>query len=377
MRVEPSGRSDAGSLATALVEMSLTPALVVTCAEPDRILHANAVLQTLLGRPVATGSPVRDVLAGVRLPGIALGPGWRDLVAGQLVGKDGVRSAVPVQVDTVADGNGRLLAILQIDVSEAGLHAACALWESEQRLQVITDAVDALIYMKRADGRYLLINSFFERETGVHREEVVGMTDPDIFGEELGTIYPRNDRQVLEAGQSMEFEEHVPSGKLYLSTKFPLFDGAGVAYAIGGIATGITVRSQAERSARAAGDQAERASAAKTEFLSRMSHELRTPLNSVLGFGELLALDLTGEQAAMAGRILRAGRHLLDLINEVLDITRVEHVGPDVSVVPVLAAQALDEALIEHGVALDFQCPVLALRRRFHRVGGRQCAARH
>lgn len=71
--------------------------------------------------------------------------------------------------------------------------------------------------------------------------------------------------------------------------------------------------------------QAETANRAKSEFLSRMSHELRTPLNSILGFGQILNMQqLTEEQHGDVGHILRAGRHLLELINEVLDIARIE-----------------------------------------------------
>ena len=71
--------------------------------------------------------------------------------------------------------------------------------------------------------------------------------------------------------------------------------------------------------------QAKEASAAKTMFLSRMSHELRTPLNAVLGFAQLLQLEsLTPSQAGSVEKIVTGGRHLLDLINEVLDITRIE-----------------------------------------------------
>jgi signal transduction histidine kinase len=92
----------------------------------------------------------------------------------------------------------------------------------------------------------------------------------------------------------------------------------------------INARLQAdERSAAAAAleakGEADRANAAKSEFLSRMSHELRTPLNAILGFGQLLQLeDLTEEQVESVDHILRAGRHLLGLINEVLDLARIE-----------------------------------------------------
>ena len=83
----------------------------------------------------------------------------------------------------------------------------------------------------------------------------------------------------------------------------------------------------AERTAgmAAARDEAERANRAKSEFLSRMSHELRTPLNAILGFGQLLALEAgDATQAARVREIIGAGRHLLSLINDVLDLARIE-----------------------------------------------------
>jgi CheY-like chemotaxis protein len=113
---------------------------------------------------------------------------------------------------------------------------------------------------------------------------------------------------------------------------------------------------------------AERASLAKSEFLSRMSHELRTPLNSVLGFAQLLEMDDLSEQQEQAvGHILRAGRHLLNLIDEVLDIARIESGHLDLSVEPVLVLDVLGDAvdlarpLAEHrdvGVTVDTtSCP--------------------
>ncbi|WP_119292372.1 PAS domain S-box protein [Azohydromonas sediminis] len=84
----------------------------------------------------------------------------------------------------------------------------------------------------------------------------------------------------------------------------------------------VAQRTQALAQAK---DEAERANAAKTEFLSRMSHELRTPLNAILGFGQLLELSVLGdEDAGHVGEILRAGEHLLELINEMLDLATIE-----------------------------------------------------
>ncbi len=87
----------------------------------------------------------------------------------------------------------------------------------------------------------------------------------------------------------------------------------------------VTFERTAEREITAARVTAEAADRSKTEFLSRMSHELRTPLNAVIGFGQLLELDDLGpEQRDSVGQILSAGRHLLNLINEVLEISRIE-----------------------------------------------------
>jgi PAS domain S-box-containing protein len=87
----------------------------------------------------------------------------------------------------------------------------------------------------------------------------------------------------------------------------------------------MTARLVSEQRLSAARESAEHASRTKSEFLSRMSHELRTPLNSILGFAQLLQMDaLPDEQSESVDHILRAGRHLLDLIDEVLDIARIE-----------------------------------------------------
>ena len=93
-------------------------------------------------------------------------------------------------------------------------------------------------------------------------------------------------------------------------------------------------------------DDALAASLAKTAFLSRMSHELRTPLNAILGFAQLLAMDpLTEDQRESVGQIRSGGRLLLDLVNESLDISRIEAGRLTLSIEPVQVADVLMEAL--------------------------------
>lgn len=240
-------------------------------------------------------------------------------------------------------------------------------WDSEQYLNAIASAVNALIFLKDTCGRYLLVNNYYEREFGIRREDTVGMSDAQVFGEEVGKAVGENDRKVLESGQTMYFEETIQDGRTYLSSKFPLRRPDGTIYAVGGISSDITLRSRTEREIRAAKEAADQANKAMTEFLSRMSHELRTPLNSILGFAQILQQDCAGDVRVSENvdRIAQAGHHLLTLINEVLDLSRTEHREEQLALEPVLATTVFQEAL-------DLLRPVAANRnieiaRDFHR----------
>ena len=113
-------------------------------------------------------------------------------------------------------------------------------------------------------------------------------------------------------------------------------DAAGEPLRLTGVVQDITARKRVEAALIEARDEAERANLAKSEFLSRMSHELRTPLNAILGFGQLLERANLGElQTDNVREILHAGRHLLELINEVLDLARIESGKFSVSLEPV------------------------------------------
>jgi PAS domain S-box-containing protein len=111
------------------------------------------------------------------------------------------------------------------------------------------------------------------------------------------------------------------------------------------VAHDVSERAEANELLREAEAQANRANRAKSEFLSRMSHELRTPMNAILGFAQLLEMDdLNPQQRDGLNHILRGGRHLLDLINEVLDISRIEAGRLSLSLEPVEISETLKES---------------------------------
>jgi PAS domain S-box-containing protein len=108
----------------------------------------------------------------------------------------------------------------------------------------------------------------------------------------------------------------------------------------------VTESRLARLAAEAAQAEAQRANQAKSEFLSRMSHELRTPLNAVIGFGQLLQLDVTdARQREAVEQIVKAGNHLRELINEVLDISQIESGTMSMSLEPVHLPGVLADAL--------------------------------
>jgi PAS domain S-box-containing protein len=152
---------------------------------------------------------------------------------------------------------------------------------------------------------------------------------------------------------------------------------------IQGIGYDITAMKGIEEELRHARDGAEQANRTKSQFLSRTSHELRTPLNAVMGFAQLLEMNarLDGDDKESVDEILKAGRHLLELINEVLDISAIDSGQMTLSVIPVTVGLLMDEALSlvaplarDRGVLLQStvppgeNCQVLADARRLKQV---------
>ncbi len=223
-----------------------------------------------------------------------------------------------------------------------------ALAESHSLLQAVIEGTEDAVFVKDLEGRYQLINPAGARFLNVEPGEIIGRRDDELFPEQMASASMASDRRIIEAEESHTYEDTSPlAGEIrtFLSTKGPYRGADGKIIGIVGISRDISQRKRNEEALEAAKVEAENANRAKSDFLSRMSHELRTPLNAILGFSQLLELgDLDPTFRERVGYIYRAGRHLLDLINEVLDISRIEAGHLELSLEPVHVIETVREA---------------------------------
>ena len=122
--------------------------------------------------------------------------------------------------------------------------------ERTAQLHAIIDNVQAVVFMKDLDCRYLLVNNYHQEAAGVKKEDAIGKTDFEVYPKEVADQFVSVDRKVMSSGEMQTFEEEVPhpDGRLrhYLTTKVPLFNDEGNVYGLCGLATDITERKRME-----------------------------------------------------------------------------------------------------------------------------------
>jgi PAS domain S-box-containing protein len=225
-----------------------------------------------------------------------------------------------------------------------GLHS------SEGFLNDIVENIPDMIFVKEVkELRFVRLNKAGEELIGSTREDLIGKNDYDFFPKNEADFFTGKDREVLRGKQLIDIPEETiqtkHKGQRILHTKkMPILDSQGKPQYLLGISEDITERKVAEEELKrhrdhlevlvgertteltAAKDQAEAASRAKSVFLANMSHELRTPMNAILGYSQLMQRDtlLSPTQREYLSTINRSGEHLLALINEVLEISKIE-----------------------------------------------------
>jgi len=224
----------------------------------------------------------------------------------------------------------------------------------------------ATVIVDQRDNRIVEVNDTLCERYGLTREQMRGHTmrelNVGVIDEDRARLIELRERYGKFSGEACRVRVADGSIRHSLITADALRYQGRDCYIYLGL--DITERHNAEMARRDA-LAAELANRSKTEFLSRMSHELRTPLNAVLGFSELLLSDerarLGARQKMQVGHIHKAGTHLLQLINDVLDIARIESGSMHVTHEPVAVGDLLGEVVrmseplaLKHGIALRY-----------------------
>jgi PAS domain S-box-containing protein len=353
--------NDAASVATSWQLAALVGSLLL-------IILFVIYLTTAVSRPIRRVARAADRLAGGDLSTRVPSVGTQEVA--------GLSRSFNAMAETVEEGRDRL------ERQQGELE------RSETFLESVLEQIPHMIFVKDAqDLRFVRLNQATEELLGYSPDELLGKNDHDFFPPDQAEFFTAKDREVLASHEVLDIPEEpirTKSGELrYLHTKkLGLYDADGKPQYLLGISEDITERKRSEQIVQQARKEAVEANVAKSEFLSRMSHELRTPLNAILGFGQLLEMEELGaRESESVEQIVRAGRQLLELINEVLDISRIEAGELSISLEPVDVVSKLGNAVSllgplarERGVELivDDGWPdhryVLADRQRLRQV---------
>ena len=233
--------------------------------------------------------------------------------------------------------------------------------EKEAYLQAVINSIDDAIVELDENG--VITNLFINDKKNIPTRMTTASID-GIFEKEKAGLLLQVLRTVIETGkpETIETDIETVSGVRWAQARVSLVSREPLRVVV--TARDITERKEMEDSVSKARDAAEAASRAKSQFLSNMSHELRTPLNAVLGFAQVLDMDpsapLTGMQKECVFEILKAGNHLLELINEVLDLARIEAGKARLSIEPVDVATVVEETMTmiiptseKYGIGVD------------------------
>ena len=370
--------------------LDTAPDAMVVVDQAGSIVFVNLQTEHLFGYPRASllGKPLDTLIPerfrrphGGHVGRYFAQAGTRAMGSGlELFGlrEDGSEFQVEVSLSPMQFSGRTLVSAAIRDVTERRRIERHANLNAE-RLASAVDSIEDAFALFDHDDRLVLCNSAYRRiKAHSHDGAVVGRHYTELLDAWLMELDLPNDaaRKALRADRLAGRQQS--GGTFEVRTR----DGRSLRLsdrrtAEGGVVTTIWDMTDDEKRAgelRAARQAAEAASSAKSEFLSSMSHELRTPLNAVLGFAQLLERDKreppSGRQRERIEQILKGGEHLLRLINDVLDLSRIEAGGVSISTEPVGVMEVLQEVKTtldpfasRSSIRLDVQLPTSELPR--------------
>ncbi len=351
------------SKALDLLGLTEAQALGKTSFDPDwRAIHEDG--SPFLGethpavQALATGRPVRNVIMGVHRPN-RNDRVWLLVDAEPRIDHNGNVEQV---ICTFSDITEQQTALRERKRAEAEVKA------QQTFLRQIIDVVPNIIFVKDPEGRILLVNQAGANMYGVPVESMIGKREtdfnPNFTVEQLEEFLAVNRKVMQTRRPNLELSQSVVAvtGKKYWYQTVinPLIDVDGQVTGIVGATTDITALKRVEQDLQQAKEAAEAANKAKSIFLANMSHELRTPLNVILGFVQVMQRDalLAPEQRENLRIIHRSSDHLLSLINDVLDLSKIEagHMALDESSVNLIELlRSLSQMLRQRAEAKGLQ----------------------
>ena len=250
-----------------------------------------------------------------------------------LLRADGGTIDVLLQATPMRDETGKIVASRSTwrDVTKQK-EAERALASQEALYRTLIQAAPQVIWVADADGQVALLNKAWHEFSGRSDEESLGTRWAEaLHPEDLPDVLAKWERAYTRGetySGECRFQAKDGSYETFIFIGTPVRDDSGKIINWVGINTNIADRVQAEIALQEAKDAAEYANRAKSEFLATMSHELRTPLNAIIGFSEILRDEILGtvndDQKELVADIHTSGNHLLTMINDILDLSKIE-----------------------------------------------------
>ncbi len=269
---------------------------------------------------------------------------------------------------------GTALDITRLKQAESALeYKVNELEETSAFLDTLIEEMPVSVLVKDAGTKQYIKMNQIAKHINQHLSDIdfIGKKNAELFNEEKAKIFDAQDDMVIESKKMFVFQEEEYQKKngstiILRTQKVPVLEHTGVVKYILTISEDITERKKVENQIRAATKSAEEANRAKSAFLSSMSHELRTPLNAIIGFSQILQRDkaIPVQQKGYVETMYRSGNHLLAMINDVLDISKIEAGKFDLAFEPFSIREILFD--IESMFALQAKEKGLVLQIKTH-----------
>lgn len=281
----------------------------------------------------------------------------------QLLTSDGLRTVLSRKIP-LRNSEGKIIGILgtSSNISDRK-QAEETLAEERTLLRTIIETALDFIYVKDIEGRYLISNQAHIRSMGKQSaDEVLGKTNIDIHSPRIASRYNNDEQSIIETGQAVVNREEQrldqDGRSLWMSTtKVPLRNKDGEVIGIVGITRDVTNFKLIEIDLIEARDKAQESSRLKTDFLNVISHELRTPLTVMLGNTPLLTdindLPEAEEIVEIVEDIEDAGHHLLTLVNDLLELSKIEAGKMELNLEQVFIKELVDNVVSSIQTLID------------------------